>query len=175
MNAQPNIDFHDAAWLGRAADVPITRGGSPNPFEQDDNADLPQIAKPQELTELRLKLRANGYDPLPVIGAHIVDDNAGKRPTMTDWQNQQNIDPARIASWSQAQPNNTSTGILCGEIVGVDIDVRDADLSARLAARAQELFGPSMLRRIGRAPKVLLAYRVETPHEKLTTPTSDFW
>jgi putative DNA primase/helicase len=47
--------------------------------------------------------------------------------------------------------------------------VLDTDLSAKLAARAQELLGPSSLRRIGRAPKVLLVYRVETPHEKHST------
>jgi hypothetical protein len=43
-------------------------------------------AAPQELTDLRLKLHGNGYHPVPVIGAHIKDKAAGKRPTMTAWQ-----------------------------------------------------------------------------------------
>jgi hypothetical protein len=54
-------------------------------------------------------------------------------------------------------------------VVGIDIDVLDVTLSANLVARAQELFGETPLRRIGRAPKILLLYRVETPHNKLAT------
>jgi putative DNA primase/helicase len=127
-------------------------------------------AAPQELTDLRLKLHGNGYHPVPVIGAHIKDKAAGKRPTMTAWQTKcLTAEPHEIASWSRSQRNNTNTGILCGEIVGIDIDVLDEALSARLAARARELFGHSRLCRIGRAPKMLLLYRVETPHDKLST------
>ena len=113
------------------------------------------IATPKELTELRLKLHSNGYHPVPIIGAHINDKAAGKRPTMTAWQTKcLTADPYEIASWSRSQRNNTNTGILCGEIVGVDIDVLDEDLSAKLVARAQELFGYCPLRRVGRAPKI---------------------
>jgi hypothetical protein len=128
------------------------------------------IATPKELTELRLKLHSNGYHPVPVIGAHINDKAAGKRPTMTAWQTKcLTADFQEIASWSRSQRNNTNTGILCGEIVGVDIDVLDIALSAELVALAQELFGRTTLRRIGRAPKILLLYRVGTPHDKLST------
>lgn len=124
----------------------------------------PPIATPQELTELRLKLHSNGYHPVPVIGAHVNTNSAGKRPTMTAWQTKcLTADPHEIASWSRSQRNNTNTGILCGDVVGIDIDVLDDVLSAKLVARAQELFGPTSLRRIGRAPKILLLYRVETP------------
>lgn len=134
----------------------------------------PLIAGPRELSDLRLDLSANGYYPVPVIGAHIKTNSAGKRPKMSDWQNKCQDAPAYvIKGWSAPTSDEadcTNTGLLCGEIVGVDIDVLDADLSAKLAARAQELLGPSSLRRIGRAPKVLFVYRVETPHEKLSTP-----
>jgi putative DNA primase/helicase len=37
-------------------------------------------------------------------------------------------------------------------------------------AQALELLGPTPLCRIGRAPKILLLYRVEIPHDKLSTP-----
>jgi putative DNA primase/helicase len=128
-------------------------------------------ATPQELTELRLKLHDNGYHPVPVLGAHIITNSAGKRPTMTAWQTKcLTAGPHEISNWSRSQRNNTNTGILCGEVVGIDIDVLDAALSAKLDARAIEVFGPTVLRRIGRAPKVLLLYRVETPHDKLSTP-----
>jgi putative DNA primase/helicase len=136
------------------------------------------IARPRDLSDLRLKLRAGGYHPVPVIGAHIKTDSAGKRPKMSGWQDKCLIaDVEEIAGWSASTSDEadcTNTGLLCGEIVGVDIDVLDADLSAKLAARAQELLGLSSLRRIGRAPKVLFVYRVETPHEKHSTPNLIF-
>jgi Bifunctional DNA primase/polymerase, N-terminal len=129
------------------------------------------IATPQELTELRLKLHGNGYHPVPVVGAHVDTNSAGERPTMTAWQTKcRTADPDEISGWSRSQRNNTNTGILCGDVVGVDIDVLNEELSAKLVARAQELFGPTPLRRIGRAPKILLLYRVEIPHDKLSTP-----
>ncbi len=131
------------------------------------------IATPQQLAELRLKLHTNGYHPVPIVGAHINTNSAGKRPNMTAWQTKcLNADQQEIAGWStlRDQRECTNTGILCGEIVGVDIDVLDPALSAKLVARALELFGPSPLCRIGRAPKTLLVCRVETPHKKLTTP-----
>jgi putative DNA primase/helicase len=134
--------------------------------------EFPQIAKPRELIDLRLKLHSNGYHPIPVYGAHINVNSAGKRPKMSDWQTKLNVDPEEIRGWSGSlsdQADCTNTGLLCGEVVGVDIDVLDADLSAKLATRAQQLLGPSSLRRIGRAPKVLFVYRVETPHEKHST------
>jgi hypothetical protein len=148
----------------RAADVPVTTLSpdvrfsevAPTPIE------LPQIAKPRELNDRRLKLRANGYHPVPIVGAHINTKGAGKRPSMPAWQDKcLNAGPEEITGWSRDLPDDTNTGLLCGEIDGVDIDVLDDVLSAKLVARAQELLGPSSLRRIGRAPKVLLAYRVD--------------
>ena len=128
-------------------------------------------ARPQQLTELRLKLHSNGYHPVPVIGAHIDTPSAGKKPTMPGWQTKcSTANREEVARWSLSQRNCTNTGILCGEIVGVDIDVLDEALSAKLAACALQSFGPTSLRRIGRAPKIMLVYRVEKPHEKLSTP-----
>jgi putative DNA primase/helicase len=129
------------------------------------------IATPQELTELRLKLHNNGYHPVPVIGAHVDTPSAGKKPTMQGWATKcATANQEEVASWSQSQRDCTNTGILCGDIDGVDIDVLDAALSDELVAQALELFGPTSLRRIGRAPRTLLVYRVETPHKKISTP-----
>ena len=117
-----------------------------------------------ELTELRLRLRRNGFHPVPVIGA-------GKRPKMISWEKKcLNATTEEIASWAWSQRECSNTGLLCGKIVGVDVDVLDAALSKRLCERASTLFGPSSLRRIGRAPKMLLLYRVEAPHKKIATP-----
>jgi hypothetical protein len=123
---------------------------------------LDALPGPQELTTLRLKLHANGYHPVPVIG---------KAVKMPAWQTKcLTANPQQISNWSYSQRDCTGTGIICGEIVGVDIDVLDAELSAELAACAQKVLGPTSLQRIGKAPKTLLVYRVETPHEKHQTP-----
>jgi hypothetical protein len=128
------------------------------------------IATPQELNKLRLKLHSNGYHPVPVVGAHVNTNSAGKRPTMTAWQTDcLTADADVITGWSRSQRHNTNTGILGGTIVGVDIDVLDEALSGQLVARATEMFGPTLLRRIGRAPKMLLVYRIAIPISKLQT------
>jgi putative DNA primase/helicase len=130
------------------------------------------IATPEQLTELRLKLHANGYRPVPVVGAHVVTKSAGKRPTMEAWETKcLTADAEEIARWPKSYSNCTNTGILGGHIVGVDIDVLDETLSAQLSQLAHELLGPSWLHRIGRAPKVLLVYRVANPIPKIQTPS----
>jgi putative DNA primase/helicase len=137
----------------------------------DDPVARTHIATPQELNELRLKLHSHGYHPVPVIGAHVDTPSAGKRPTMPGWQEKcATAGEEEIEKWARSQTNCTNTGILCGRTVGVDIDVLDEALSAQLSELAQEVLGPSSLRRIGRAPKTLLVYRVATPVTKVQTP-----
>ena len=127
-----------------------------------DNTATANVDAPQQLTELRLKLQANGYHPVPVIG---------KAVKMPAWQTRcLGATSQQISNWSYSQSDCKSTGILCGQTVGVDIDVLDEELSAMLAACAARILGPTSLRRIGKAPKTLLMYRVETPHEKQQTP-----
>jgi hypothetical protein len=133
---------------------------------QDDIIDLPP------LTDLRLKVRKNGYNPVPVLGPHIADRNRGKRPVMKGWQEKCAVaDLADVAGWTREQAGCTNTGLLCGKLVGVDIDVLNEELVDVLVAKAQEIFGTlSPLRRTGKPPKTLFAYRVETTISKLQTP-----
>jgi hypothetical protein len=56
-----------------------------------------------------------------------------------------------------------AVGIACGFVVGIDIDVLDAELAHRLEALAREMLGDTPLLRIGKAPKRLLVYRTEVP------------
>ena len=118
-------------------------------------------ARPEELIALRLQLRDNGYHPIPV---------RGKVPGIAAWQKCTNVSSGTIQQWCRLHRDCTNTGVLTGKIVGVDIDVLDEELSDKLVARALELLGPSSLRRIGRAPKTLLLYRIAAPHGKMATP-----
>ena len=129
-----------------------------------------------DLTIVRLQLRANGYQPVPVLGAHVGIKGAGKAPNMSAWQTKCiDADEKAITEWTKSQLGCDNTGLLCGwKIVGVDIDILDEPLSKKLEARAVELLGATPLRRVGKAPKVLLVYRVETPNVKLSTPALIF-
>lgn len=128
-------------------------------------------AAPEALTELRFALARNGYRPVPVAGAHLAMKSAGKRPLMKGWET---ICAAagedEIARWTRAQRNCTNTGLLCGDIVGVDIDVPVTELAAEVESLAREMLGATPLKRIGRAPKLLLTYRADRPFEKIQTP-----
>ena len=130
---------------------------------------------PQQLTDLRIKMLGNGYHPVPIIGAHVDTPSAGKKPTMPGWQTKcATATEEEIARWSRSQIGGTNTGIVCGRTIGVDIDVQDDALSDKLDALALEVLGPTSLRRIGRAPKTLLVYRVATSITKLQTPALIF-
>ncbi|MFE1601590.1 PriCT-2 domain-containing protein [Methylobacterium sp. ID0610] len=127
------------------------------------------------LTELRLTLRRNGYHPVPVSGPRMNVSAAGKRPVMKDWQTRcLGASAETLRAWRRAEPACTNTGLLTGALAGVDIDIRREELSAAIEALARELLGITPLRRIGLAPKVLLAYRSALPFDKIQTPDLRF-
>ena len=130
----------------------------------DASTVAPAPTSPEDPTNLRLALHRNGYRPLPVLGAHVAMKGAGKRPMMKGWETVcASADEAEIARWSKAQRNCTNTGLLCGDLVGVDIDVLDRAHAHRLTCIATEMLGMSPASRIGRAPKILLAFRTDAP------------
>ena len=150
----------------------------PNPLTIDttcaDTADatLSPPAMREDPTELRLRLHRNGYRPIPVLGAHVAMKGAGKRPMMKGWETvcaSADEDEDEIARWTKAQRNCTNTDLLCGVLVGVDIDVLNRDNAHRLTCIATEMLGMSPASRIGRVPKILLACRTNAPFDKVQT------
>lgn len=126
---------------------------------------------PEDPTELRLRLHRNGYRPVPVLGAHVAMKAAGKRPMMKGWETVcAGADEGEIARWGRAQRNCTNTGLLCGALIGVDIDVLDPDHAQRLREVALDILGPTPLLRVGKVPKCLLAFRTEAAFDKVQTP-----
>jgi hypothetical protein len=123
------------------------------------------------LADLRLRLLANGYEPVPIIGPREPVKSAGKRPRLSDWASIA-ITPPEVRRWSRDFRADTNTGIRCGELVGADIDILDADMARTVEDLALAMLGPTPLRRIGRAPKLLLAYRLAEPQPK--TETAEF-
>jgi len=131
----------------------------------------PPVATPEEITAIRLRLHGNGYHPVPIVGIHVAGVNSpSKQPRMPNWQVVcPQATPQDIEGWIQKDPDCVNTGIACDNLAGIDIDILDPEIAAERVARAQELFGPTPLIRIGRAPKTLLVYRIEAPHDKFST------
>ena len=77
---------------------------------------------------LRLRLHANGYHPVPVTSPDAPITSAGKRPNLHGWDRLATADPDAIRLWSLAHPDHPGTGIFCGELIGLDLDIPHADL-----------------------------------------------
>jgi hypothetical protein len=123
------------------------------------------------LTSLRLSIRANGYRPVPISGPHMKVKSPGKRPLMKNWRRIcTTADEAEIRRWPETQVGCTNTGLLCGELIGVDIDVLDPGLAQKISAMGAAELGATPLVRIGKAPKLLLCYRTPVPFSKMETP-----
>jgi P4 family phage/plasmid primase-like protien len=123
---------------------------------------------------MRLAALANGYTPLPVTAPdfqHKKVHSPGKMPFFKDWQeiSRETLTPEHIQAWPRTIRNHPNTGLLTGEMVGVDIDVPVPDLAAQIDQLAEAILGPTPLHRIGKAPKLLLCYRAERPLSKMET------
>jgi len=62
-------------------------------------------------------------------------------------------------------------GIACGGktgVIGVDIDVLDAEIAGAIRRKFEEMLGETPLVRVGKAPKCMLVYRVTERMEKLS-------
>ena len=106
--------------------------------------------------ETAARLVENGYEPLPIHYGQ-------KRPCAGEQWQRYRFKPADADRFAEA-----GTGLLCGKVIGLDIDVRDAALVAQLEALAEENFGRAP-RRIGQAPKVLRLYQADKPFNKIAT------
>jgi hypothetical protein len=129
----------------------------------------------QQVSKLRADLwGVGGYRPVPIysVGATLRDGtpikSAGKRPVTNDWPELARRDPPEAV----VRPPHgmaLNTGLLCGVLIGIDIDVLIAALVEQIAGLVESTLGSTPLHRIGRAPKLLLCYRAEEPFTKLKT------
>jgi Bifunctional DNA primase/polymerase, N-terminal len=112
------------------------------------------------ITALRLKLRANGYSPIPVLG---------KRPLLPEWQKMCGAGEAEITDWGARYPGGVNTGILTKDTTGVDIDILIAPAADAAEDVVREWFDGRgvLLCRFGNAPKRALLFRTSTPFGKL--------
>src|SRR4051812_42943751 len=101
-----------------------------------------------DVTDRRLKMLANGYAPLPVVG---------KMPPLNGWPTIA-IDEALVRSWDNPsiwrQGTPMSTGTRTGETVALDVDIRDATMADAIENLVREKYrngAGRLMRRIGQA------------------------
>jgi hypothetical protein len=114
------------------------------------------------VTQLRLKLAAAGYSPLPVNG---------KAVHMPAWQTKLNSSVDEIASWEHEWRNYKNTGLLTRLTPALDIDIMHPEAAAAVEALTRQHFEERgiILVRFGRAPKraILLRTNPEEAFGKL--------
>lgn len=123
-------------------------------------------------TTLRLALLQLGYRPVPITAPEAGNPSRGKAPQLKNWSAVcAKADEAEVRRWATGSlAGHTNTGLLLGELIGLDIDVPLPDLAERLDRIADAILGTTPLHRIGQAPKRLRCYRLPAPIRKIETP-----
>ncbi|MGX0962746.1 hypothetical protein AB7M63_003195 [Bradyrhizobium japonicum] len=93
----------------------------------------------------------------------------GKAATGFRWQNLQ-LAPNVAAVYTRQYPDHLNTGLICGELVGLDIDTPHAETADAIRSMVSELPGADKAPyRIGKPPKLVVAFRTDEPRPKLAT------
>jgi hypothetical protein len=144
--------------------------GSPPSGDPQDNQKDAEVAgggpagvSHPTYAEVAARLVDNGYEPVPIV-------TRSKSVAASGWTDGP-IDTARVEGWCR-QFGTCGVGLRTGRLVGLDIDVEDPDVSYQLAARAEEMFGGTLIR-VGRWPRRLLLFCNMTPIRKLKLPRVD--
>ena len=101
---------------------------------------------PPKVTEVRLKLRRAGFDPIP---AH------GKRPSLDEWPKMIGVAEHEVQRWERACPSAENTGILTARTPTFDIDIYDPAAAQAVEVLVRNHFEEKgiILGRIGLWPK----------------------
>lgn len=109
------------------------------------------------------RLVDNGYEPLPLAVA-------AKHPIVKDWTNQDLSNPKVIKHLIETYPT-AGVGVRCGNLIVIDIDVRDQAASHAVRGLALEQLGDTPLIRYGDRPKQALLVRLKgVAFSKKATP-----
>ena len=113
------------------------------------------------------KLMDGGYRIIPIMPGT-------KRPGRWDGKSwgelarwtEVNVQQVHIDLWSKWP--GCGIGILCGEVIAIDIDILEAEVAVEVGKVFQKHLGEAELMRIGKAPKALYLYRTDEPFTKIS-------
>ena len=114
--------------------------------------------------QLRLRLRACGYLPIPLFG---------KTPAPKEWQKVATVSPAMIEMWSKSWPTASNTGVLTRLTPTLDVDLLHEPAAVAVEEFVRDAFGERgfVLVRIGKPPKRAIPFRTSKPFKKITAPS----
>jgi len=115
-----------------------------------------QLAPIGQASIARLRLLDAGYPPVPA---------KGKLPGVKAWTRYATAfpSPRTIAGWDTRLPTHQNTGVVCGAVRVLDLDVDDPGLSARCQAAISAILGTDSPCRIGRWPRAAIFFRAHDP------------
>ena len=113
------------------------------------------------LSQFGHNLLQNGYAIIPIKPGL-------KHPGEANWQRMQ-VNKARLDRMLTNGHVKSGAGILTGDVIAVDLDIRDKVVRDKTLAWCQKHLGDAP-QRTGEAPKTLLVFRSETPLTKRSTP-----
>src|ERR1700676_742404 len=119
---------------------------------------------PQYLKERGLQLLAAGYHVLPIARGF-------KYPKGLDRWEQVDTTPELIQRWSSNVFADAGLGVNSKYTPGVDVDVRDAEVSRRMREYLSGMFERKLLFRTGEAPKFLVPFQCSEPFGKINSAT----
>lgn len=115
-----------------------------------------------------LALLANGYSILPIAPREKFPGRwTGRGFTMLQWERYRETPATEAAVRSWCLFPEAGVGVICGRIIGIDIDVEDAALVEQIYGIVNRRLGVTPAVRIGREPRKLLVYRTPTPFRKM--------
>lgn len=120
---------------------------------------------PSFMSVLGETLVDNGYSILPIIPGTKIPGrySAGNWVPMDKWQRFCDAPATQFELETWRRWTGAAVGIACGSVIGIDIDVMDAEVSIGLERLAREMLGDTSAMRIGQAPKRALYYRSDVP------------
>jgi hypothetical protein len=169
-----NVATH--IWLGSEHDITVTLTGAEWPDEAtgrlyvqvvDAATGVTSAAPEDELVSIakvrtvRHRYWNNGFRVVAVR-------NRSKAPAGVDWVNKALCDPPAVIA-EPPDPNALGTGILCGDVAALDIDIFDQTIVDQLVHFTETLVGVSPLVRVGQAPKTMLLCRAGFDFGRLLT------
>jgi hypothetical protein len=133
------------------------------------------IAGLDVITDLRLALRRNGYEPIPVTAPDFLppdnprhDKDLGKKPLLTGWQ-RLNADENEIRRWAREEPRWTNTGITTARTPAADFDIGDLEVTETITGFVQGWFrNARILIRYGRHPRFLIPFKCDVPFTRIS-------
>src|SRR5262249_53421734 len=119
----------------------------------------PEAPQP-DITALRLQVRKNGFNPIPV---------EDKGPRMKGWPKKLDVTEEEIRRWAKTYPRAQNTGVIAKFTPGLDIDITIEAAAQAAEDRAREFLEEhgDIYVRFGNPPKRLVLLRTDEPFKKL--------